>query len=89
MARKKIIAGNWKMNKTPSQAAELIKELIPVVADSDADVVNPITTTEYLCLLLENVNPVFLSLLFNTLAALLSSFLLHRKNFNSSKISLA
>ena len=39
MARTKIIAGNWKMNKTPSQAAELIKELIPAVKDSDADVV--------------------------------------------------
>ena len=39
MARKKIIAGNWKMNKTPSQAAELIKELIPAVSISDADVV--------------------------------------------------
>ena len=24
MARKKIIAGNWKMNMTPSQAVELI-----------------------------------------------------------------
>lgn len=39
MARKKIIAGNWKMNKTPSEAAELIKELIPAVSISDADVV--------------------------------------------------
>ena len=39
MARKKIIAGNWKMNKTPSQAAELIKELIPLTEISDADVV--------------------------------------------------
>ena len=39
MARKKIIAGNWKMNKTPSEAKELINELIPLVADSDADVV--------------------------------------------------
>ena len=39
MARKKIIAGNWKMNKTPSQAVELIKELIPAVSISDADVV--------------------------------------------------
>ncbi len=39
MARKKIIAGNWKMNKTPSQAKELINELIPLVKDSDADVV--------------------------------------------------
>ena len=39
MARTKIIAGNWKMNKTPSQAVELIKELIPAVKESDADVV--------------------------------------------------
>ncbi len=39
MARKKIIAGNWKMNKTPSEAAALIKELIPLVEISDADVV--------------------------------------------------
>ncbi len=39
MSRKKIIAGNWKMNKTPSQAAELINELIPLVKESDADVV--------------------------------------------------
>lgn len=39
MARRKIVAGNWKMNKTPSQAAELIKELIPMVSDADADVV--------------------------------------------------
>ena len=37
--RKKIIAGNWKMNKTPSEAAELIKELIPMVKDADVDVV--------------------------------------------------
>ncbi len=39
MARRKIVAGNWKMNKTPSQAAELIKELIPMVKDADVDVV--------------------------------------------------
>lgn len=39
MVRRKIVAGNWKMNKTPSQAAELIKELIPMVADADVDVV--------------------------------------------------
>ena len=39
MARRKIIAGNWKMNKTPSQAVELINELKPLVATEDADVV--------------------------------------------------
>ena len=38
MARKKIIAGNWKMNMTPSQAVELINTLKPLVADADADV---------------------------------------------------
>ena len=29
MARRKIIAGNWKMNMTPSQAVALIEELKP------------------------------------------------------------
>ena len=27
MERKKIIAGNWKMNKTPSEAVALVEEL--------------------------------------------------------------
>ncbi len=39
MARKKIIAGNWKMNKTPSEAVALAKELIPLVANDEVDVV--------------------------------------------------
>ena len=33
--RKKIIAGNWKMNKTPSEAVALINELKPLVARVD------------------------------------------------------
>ena len=37
--RKPIIAGNWKMNKTPSEAAELVKGLIPLVKDAKCDVV--------------------------------------------------
>ena len=37
--RRKIIAGNWKMNKTPSEAAALCKELIPLVGNKDVDVV--------------------------------------------------
>lgn len=37
--RKKIIAGNWKMNMTPSQAVALIDELKPLVANEDVDVV--------------------------------------------------
>ena len=39
MARTKIIAGNWKMNKTPSEAVALINELKPLVANEDVDVV--------------------------------------------------
>lgn len=39
MSRRKIIAGNWKMNKTPLQAAALIKELKPLVVNNEADVV--------------------------------------------------
>lgn len=39
MARKKIIAGNWKMNKTPSEAVALVNELKPLVAKEEVDVV--------------------------------------------------
>ncbi|MCI8584766.1 MAG: triose-phosphate isomerase [Lachnospiraceae bacterium] len=39
MARRKIIAGNWKMNMTPTEAVELINTLKPLVATEDADVV--------------------------------------------------
>lgn len=37
--RKKNIAGNWKMNKTASEAAEFVEALKPRVAGVDADVV--------------------------------------------------
>jgi len=39
MSRRKIIAGNWKMNKTPSETTAFINELKPLVAGADADVV--------------------------------------------------
>ena len=39
MARKKIIAGNWKMNMTTSEAVKLIETLKPLVKTDDADVV--------------------------------------------------
>ncbi len=39
MARRKIIAGNWKMNMTPSQALELVATLKPLVDNPDVDVV--------------------------------------------------
>ncbi len=37
--RKPIIAGNWKMNKTPEEAAALVTELIPLVKNAKCEVV--------------------------------------------------
>ena len=37
--RKAVIAGNWKMNKTPAETKALIAEMKPLVADADCDVV--------------------------------------------------
>ena len=37
--RRPIIAGNWKMNKTPSETVQLIEELKPLVRDASAEVV--------------------------------------------------
>ena len=39
MARRKIVAGNWKMNMTPSQAVALCAELKDLVKSDDVDVV--------------------------------------------------
>ena len=39
MARRKIVAGNWKMNMTPSEAVKLVEELKPLVASETVDVV--------------------------------------------------
>ena len=39
LMRKTIVAGNWKMNKTPSEAKALIEELKPLVASETSDVV--------------------------------------------------
>ena len=39
MARKKIIARNWKMNMTPSEAVKLVEELKPLVVNDEVDVV--------------------------------------------------
>ena len=38
MARRKLVAGNWKMNMTPTQAVELVNTLKPLVASDDVDV---------------------------------------------------
>ena len=39
MARKKIIAGNWKMNMTPTEAVKLVETLKPLVVNDEVDVV--------------------------------------------------
>jgi triosephosphate isomerase len=39
MARRKIIAGNWKMNMTPSEALALVETLKPLVNNPEVDVV--------------------------------------------------
>ena len=37
--RKAVIAGNWKINKTPAEAKELITAIAPLVKDAACDVV--------------------------------------------------
>ena len=37
--RAAVIAGNWKMNKTPSETTALINEMKPLVSGADCDVV--------------------------------------------------
>lgn len=39
MARRKIVAGNWKMNMTPSQAVKLVADLKDLVKSETVDVV--------------------------------------------------
>jgi triosephosphate isomerase len=39
MSRKKIIAGNWKMNMTPTEAVQLVDTLKPLVANDEVDVI--------------------------------------------------
>ena len=36
--RKRLVAGNWKMNKTPSETRAFIKELAPLVKEARCDV---------------------------------------------------
>ncbi len=37
--RKKVIAGNWKMNILPNEAISMITELTPLVKDADVEVI--------------------------------------------------
>ena len=47
MARKKIIAGNWKMNMTPSEAVKLVETLKPLVKNDEVDVVFCVPAIRY------------------------------------------
>ena len=37
--RKAVIAGNWKMNKTPAEATELLGNIVPLVKDAKVEVI--------------------------------------------------
>lgn len=37
--RRKVIAGNWKMNKNPEEAKKYLEEFIPLVKDTDAEII--------------------------------------------------
>lgn len=56
--RKKVIAGNWKMNKLPNEAMSFIEELIPLVKDTNNEVVIcvPYTDLFYTLLTAQNTN---------------------------------
>ena len=37
--RRKVIAGNWKMNMLPNEAIDFIQELTPLVKNANAEVI--------------------------------------------------
>ena len=56
--RKKIIAGNWKMNKLPNEAIAFIEELTPLVKDTQNEVILcvPYTDLFYALLTAQDTN---------------------------------
>ena len=56
--RKKVIAGNWKMNMLPNEAINFIEELAPLVKDTENEVVLcvPFTDLFYALLTAQNTN---------------------------------
>ncbi len=56
--RKKVIAGNWKMNMLPGEAIEFINELTPLVKDTENEVILcvPYTDLFYALLTAQNTN---------------------------------
>lgn len=56
--RKKVIAGNWKMNMLPNEAISFIEELVPLVKDTENEVILcvPYTDLFYALLTAQNTN---------------------------------
>lgn len=56
--RKKVIAGNWKMNMLPNEAIGFIEELAPLVKDTENEVILcvPYTDLFYALLTAQNTN---------------------------------
>ena len=56
--RRKVIAGNWKMNMLPGEAIEFINELTPLVKDTENEVILcvPYTDLFYALLTAQNTN---------------------------------
>ncbi len=56
--RKKVIAGNWKMNMLPNETIQFIEELAPLVKDTDNEVILcvPYTDLFYALLTAQNTN---------------------------------
>ena len=56
--RKKIIAGNWKMNKLPNETISFFEEFAPLIANSESEVVicAPYTDLFYAILSAQNTN---------------------------------
>ena len=56
--RRKVIAGNWKMNMLPNEAMQFIEQLIPLVRDTKNEVILcvPYTDLFYALLTAQNTN---------------------------------
>ena len=56
--RRKVIAGNWKMNMLPNEAIEFIDKLTPLVKDTENEVILcvPYTDLFYALLTAQNTN---------------------------------
>ena len=55
MARKKLIAANWKMYKTPDQTRDFFRDFLPLVADHDRDEIVVCPPAIDLCVAVEAV----------------------------------